>query len=391
MLGQYLRRNLSDLLELPLGRFTSQRFDDFADVRAHLERLVREKELGLVFAVTRRASISGLIQCLHRELWGQGDVSKLDAWLGELTACLALELAVAGSLPPDGFRLRGHVPRVTSIPRNLALQIDPPWTLGFLPERVVLTRGSERHELPLASGPGAAWPAGVRALRPYHDVAGGMVLAELDNNPLYLREAHPEKFGNELSLGDHPTSEWVESLRAAFELVDAHLPDLGAEMRLVSQLLVPVGWDPERHFSASYGEVVGTSYLTLHPDRMTMTEALIHEFSHNKINALFRLDAVLENAFSPLYASPVRPDPRPLHGVLLAVHAFVPVARVYELMLAAGHPLSRSAAFSDRLRHIAKGNHEGTATLLEHARPTAVGRGVLDEIARWDAHFAPFR
>jgi HEXXH motif-containing protein len=120
---------------------------------------------------------------------------------------------------------------------------------------------------------------------------------------------------------------------------------------------------------------------------MTMTEAVIHEFSHNKINALFEIDDVLENAFSPLFKSPVRPDPRPLHGVLLAVHAFIPVARLYEAMREANDPLSRNPSFAARFAKIVEGNHEGMEVLRAHAVPTELGRGVLDELDRWDRHF----
>jgi hypothetical protein len=37
---------------------------------------------------------------------------------------------------------------------------------------------------------------------------------------------------------------------------------------------------------------------------------------------------------------------------------------------------------------VARINREGTAVLREHARPTPVGQGVMDELLRWDAHFA---
>jgi HEXXH motif-containing protein len=120
---------------------------------------------------------------------------------------------------------------------------------------------------------------------------------------------------------------------------------------------------------------------------MTMTEALVHEFSHNKINALFELDDVLENAFSPLYASPVRPDPRPLHGVLLAVHAFLPVARLYERMLEAGHPLAKKPGFIERFARIRQINAEGAEIVLTNGRPTEVGGALLEEIRRWDAYY----
>ena len=83
----------------------------------------------------------------------------------------------------------------------------------------------------------------------------------------------------------------------------------------------------------------------------------------------------------------MRPDPRPLHGVLLAVHAFVPVARLYERMREAGHPLARRPGFEARSCQVVAGNHDGIATLCEHALPTRFGAPVLEELVRWDAHF----
>jgi HEXXH motif-containing protein len=164
-------------------------------------------------------------------------------------------------------------------------------------------------------------------------------------------------------------------------------PTLRAEIDLFLHLAVPVGYDDHKHLSASYQEALGTIYLTLHPNLMTMTEAVIHEFSHNKLNALLELDPLLENAFWPLYASPVRPDPRPLHGVLLAVHAFQPVARLYERMTAAGHPRAQSADFQRRFAQIRRINHAGAEVVLAHGRPTETGRALLDEMRRWDDHY----
>jgi hypothetical protein len=217
----------------------------------------------------------------------------------------------------------------------------------------------------------------------YRVVEGEILFALVDNNPLALEEAHPDKSGNAIDLGGRPIEEWLSSLRGALGLVAAHLPDLRAEMSLYLQQIVPVGFFEDRHLSASYREAIGTMYLSLHPGPMTMVEAVIHEFQHNKLNALFESDDVLENAHLPLYASPVRPDPRPLHGVLLAVHAFLPVALLYERMIAGG-----ARGLDARFRDILRINREGTEVLLANARPTAVGTGVLDEMARWDAHFA---
>jgi HEXXH motif-containing protein len=382
ILGLYLRRVLDDFLRVPLGRFRSQVFDGFADARALVERALREGRGGAVLAMMRRPTHSTLIRCLYAELYGAGDVDKLDGWLAELTALTLLELARAGELPESGIRAEHSPRRLLSIGGNFVLPLEPGARVGFLPGRLVIEQGTERREIDLATEPAA---------KPYLPIAGGLCLALADNNPLAAEEAHPEKSGNALDLGGRSPEEWTAALAGALALVDEQLPELGAEIRLVMQTLVPVGYDPERHLSASYAEAIGTAYLSLHPDRMTMAEALIHEFSHNKLNALAALEELVENAFSPLYRSPVRPDPRPLHGILLAVHAFVPVARLYERMLESGHPLAGSPGFERRLREIADGNHEGTSTLLAHAKPTGVGRGLLEELERWDEHFARWR
>ena len=74
--------------------------------------------------------------------------------------------------------------------------------------------------------------------------------------------------------------------------------------------------------------------------------------------------------------------------MLLAVHAFIPVARLYEAMREANDPLASHPSFETRFRHICAGNHEGMEVLLAHAEPTPAGRAVLDELDRWDRHFA---
>jgi HEXXH motif-containing protein len=115
---------------------------------------------------------------------------------------------------------------------------------------------------------------------------------------------------------------------------------------------------------------------------MTMTEAVIHEYQHSKLNMLFHLEAVMYNAFHPLYTSPVRPDPRPLHGIMLAAHAFVPVAELYRRMEEAGAPMSMNGYFRERFEQIVGKNSDAISTLLENADPTPRGRAVIDELDR---------
>lgn len=71
----------------------------------------------------------------------------------------------------------------------------------------------------------------------------------------------------------------------------------------------------------------------------------------------------------------MRPDPRRLHHVLLAVHAFLPIAKLYENMLEAEDELSRAPGFPERFRQIHETNRRGAEVLLEHAQPTDMGQG----------------
>jgi HEXXH motif-containing protein len=326
--------------------------------------------------------VGGLLRCLRI-----ASLPRRDDLFVEMTALLALELARVGSLAAP-VRL-GRVPsRLLSLPGRFSLHL-PADARGLVIENdhITVERGGGTARVDLAAPVSAD---GVIVERPYHPIAGDVALALADNNPLALVEAHPDKQGNGVDLGGHAPSAWTEALSTALARIARHLPDLHGEMQLFVAQVVPVGHDPEKHLSASYQEILGTIYMTLHPSSMTLSEALIHEFSHNKLNALFELDDVLENAFAPLYASPVRPDPRPLHGVLLAVHAFLPVARLYERMIEAGDPEAEGPDFARRFAAVRRINHEGAELVLREGRPTAVGQGLLDEIRRWDAHYARF-
>lgn len=155
------------------------------------------------------------------------------------------------------------------------------------------------------------------------------MLALVDNNPLAQMEAHPDKAGNAIDLGGQTAERWIAALREALDIIAGHMPELRAEIDVVLQQVVPVGYDEQRHLSASYQEAIGT---------MSHVVASAGDDDgggdHPRVLAQQAGDpagagaAVAENAFWPLYPSPVRPDPRPLHGVLLAVRAFAGGATV---------------------------------------------------------------
>ncbi len=397
IVGAYLKWLTRELAQIPMGRFAAPVFDAFTDARARLLGLLKTPKAGLVYATLRRPSISGLVRCLHRELWGAGDVKRLDRLLGELATLLWFELALADELPAGGVVLK-HAPGSLYVAAlGVVLERVGDASLGLRDGRLVSgPPGQERQidfEAIAAIGQGAATDpelSTLRIRRVHFPLASGIQLVVADNNPLSDQEAHPDKQGNAIDLGGRDAEEWCKALASAFATIERYYPELSVEMQLVMQSYHPVGYDAERHLSASYAEVIGAAYISLHPDGMTLSEALIHEFCHNKINALFARDMLLENAFEPLFSSPVRPDPRPLYGVLLAVHAFVPVAELYRRMLEQAATEATKPGFRARYQQILGKNLDGIATLREHAKPTTTGGWCLAELFAWaDAQTEP--
>ena len=88
VVGAYLKWLARELSQIPMGRFAAPVFDSFTDARARLLGLLKTPKAGLVYASLRRPSISVLVRCLHGELWGAGDVGRLDRMLGELATAL---------------------------------------------------------------------------------------------------------------------------------------------------------------------------------------------------------------------------------------------------------------------------------------------------------------
>lgn len=369
ILSRATGRLLAELNGIPRALASAGTARDELDAfKACVASLLRQ-EPGAIVSAVRRPTVGALLRPMRHAPVDQ-------AHLVELIALVYFELAIQGSLPA-AVRITRLPKRLLSLPARLVVDVPADaHAITFAARSVVLHRAAGDEPVDLDAQSALLVP-----------IEGEVLLCLADNNPYSMEEAHPNKDGNTVNLGGHPVEEWVTMLRSCLGLIGEHLPDLRAELDLFIHQFVPVGFDLERHLSASYREAIGTIYLTLHPSLMTMTEAVIHEFSHNKLNALFELDEVLENAFAPLYTSPVRPDPRPLHGVLLAVHAFIPVARLYEQMIAAKHPLAASPSFLARYERVKAINAEGNAVVLGNGRPTRVGAGLFDELRRWDAHY----
>lgn len=331
-------------------------------------------------------AISTALQCapIRDEL--PAFAARIDGATREIMPHLLLEMWLRSLIPAGQSLLWSHgAPPLASLSLGGEL-IAPAGTTGlrFAPSHLTAVAGdTELASLPAdREAMRAALAAGGEGfrLRRFARIGRVTYFATVDHNPIAEFEEHPEKAGNHVDLGGRAEREWIDVLEESFALVETFLPREFAEMVTMLHQVIPVGYDDHRHLSASYREAVGTVYLTLHPGVMTMTEAVIHEFQHNKCNVAAHSVEFLENAFHPLYKSPVRPDLRPLWGILLAVHAFLPVAELYRRMRDARHPLAAHPDFERRMSDIDLKNREGMEMLRANADFTPAGRVLFDEL-----------
>ena len=322
--------------------------------------------------------------------------------LGRPDVLPALLCLTAGTLPPDACweigapNLLAALHREGASPASALLWPGPVPRLSgscwgvVAPERplrgVALDRSGLSVEdadgriVDLGGTPPAQGPSERALSRP------ALHLALADSNPLSELEAHPDKVGNALDLGGRADGEWVAALNEALDLIAVSLPGWLAGLPDAVTRFVPVGAQRERHLSASYREAPGIAYLSLHPDPLTMAEAIVHEAQHSRLNLLMWLDPVLVNGQTEWTTSPVRPDLRPLSGVLLAAHAFVPVAAMHRALALQRHPASLTPTFTRRRTQVLETNRESLRILEARGRPTTHGRRVIDalqQLSRW--------
>src|SRR5690606_12632595 len=262
VLSGALRRAIQDLVRLVGSGAGHPQLRSF---RPTLELLLRDSP-GAVASVLRAPTVGGLLRCLRR----RAAELEVSAGVAELLATIHTDLAYARALPRP-ISQRRLPSRIVSLPARRVIEIPADTDRAEFGNRSItlFSRAGHRTELSLDQ-PASDPPS-------FHPITETLVLAAVDNNPLAMAEAHPDKQGNRLDFGGREPSEWTSTLAAALDLIGAYMPELRAEIDLYLHQVVPVGHHAEAHLSASYQEAIGTVYMTLHPHLMTMVEATIHE------------------------------------------------------------------------------------------------------------------
>lgn len=191
-------------------------------------------------------------------------------------------------------------------------------------------------------------------------------------------------------------SRCAQDITAAFALLQRADPAWHDEMRGLLRMIVlgsPASADPADGFNgASTFFLWGAVLLNARAKRsvMSMIDVLVHESSHVLLFGLAAEGPLMRNSGTERYASPVRPDERPLDGIF---HACFVTTRVH---LALGRMLASGRLSAEEMKQANERRlHNGDAArssldLLErHMEPMEVGARILGTLQDYWATAAP--
>ena len=155
---------------------------------------------------------------------------------------------------------------------------------------------------------------------------------------------------------------------------------LGALYRWVTemtQVVVPLRrvTDGPYSRSSSCRQLRGVVFLTIH-DEVQILEALVHETAHQYLFLAEGDGPLVDPSHQATYHSPLRVDPRPLIGILLAYHALAYISAYYVDALRGGLVAARRGELE--LRSSREKLRDSERTLVENRRfLTDAGREFL--------------
>lgn len=166
----------------------------------------------------------------------------------------------------------------------------------------------------------------------------------------------------------------------ALGAAEKHLPSCFQWAISRTKVVVPMRRISGEHSSSSSAsDLPGVVFLTLHHEVQTL-DAFVHESAHQHLFMAESAGALVDPSHTALYKSPLRNDPRPLRGILLAWHALAYIAAYYADALAAS--LAAAAGLAKNLEETRRKLADAQSILLANrAHLTRYGREFVDQTA----------
>jgi HEXXH motif-containing protein len=165
---------------------------------------------------------------------------------------------------------------------------------------------------------------------------------------------------------------------SAWELLERSWNDVIVWLRSLIPAFVDLGIPPEGlSFSASY-ESGGPIFLSRVSDYCLHAEDLVHELQHHRL-LIFASSAHFKSWDEPAcrFISPYRPDPRPLRGVIIGLHAFLAVNDLRRRLIEDGRRTDELIRQTVDLHHR---NLFAFRTIIEYEKFSEIGRRLIKEM-----------
>jgi HEXXH motif-containing protein len=168
-----------------------------------------------------------------------------------------------------------------------------------------------------------------RALHAAHAESGSMSLRLVIDDANPHRIAGPIKPTERLDAGQR--DEWRQQVAGGWRILTRDHQRAASEVHRLIRTLVPLATDDGASQSVTSRYTFGSIGLSLPGDDVLMALTLVHEVQHAKLSALMDLLPLANDAGTPAYYAPWRPDPRPLASLLQGLYAHLAVARFWRL------------------------------------------------------------
>jgi HEXXH motif-containing protein len=150
-----------------------------------------------------------------------------------------------------------------------------------------------------------------------------------------------------VSNGD--VRKFADNIRRGMTLIGSIDCELHRSIQKLVQWFVPLRMSsPDVHLSHSDKDLIGVIHLSEGYTGIRLAEAIVHEFHHNELFVLEATHELSHHDGSATFYSPWRSDPRPLSGLLHAIHVFSAITKFYRLAEATSADIDRDAAYERR-------------------------------------------
>ncbi len=156
--------------------------------------------------------------------------------------------------------------------------------------------------------------------------AGSPVQPALDIWGRTVGEPIPETWStlspDDLAARQDQLSRDIVRYCGAAQRIRQKLPAMSDWLLSATQVYVPMAGEPGALFrSGSQASLPGVIYGDLHSGDLQILEIFAHETAHLHLHTAAAAAPLIDPNHAGRYSSPLRPEPRPLRGILLAFHA----------------------------------------------------------------------